>query len=349
MLAALLLAVGIGAALQFQSLLSHAGQLANDERLVLTAIDHVDAIGAELSGLATIGEADARWLDRASALAPKVVDEVTAMRPRARSVEAAAKLQAMGEAAARWTAADPAADETVTGLRTAAAQMRTAEEAAFAADRAAIDQQVVLVPGIAALVWLIGLALLVRLPPAPASAFDMPSQPSLPTSIDGAAPVPSSIDLGAAAELCTALSRVVSSKALPDMLARAAALLDASGVIVWMGAGEELFAATSHGYDPRVISRLGAIPRDAENATAAAWRTGEVRTVPGDMMSNGALVAPMFGPESCIGVVAAEVRHGREDDPATRAVTVILAAQLATVLSAWPAASTAPAAHAAEA
>jgi hypothetical protein len=129
------------------------------------------------------------------------------------------------------------------------------------------------------------------------------------------------------------------------MLARAAALLDASGIIVWLGSGDELFAATSHGYHPRVISRLGSIPRDADNATADAWRTGEVRTVAGDVMANGAIVAPMFGPDTCIGVLAAEVRHGREQDEPTRAVTLVVAAQLATVLGAWPAPAAARAAE----
>ena len=62
-------------------------------------------------------------------------------------------------------------------------------------------------------------------------------------------------------------------------------------------------------------------------------------------MSNGAIVAPMFAPDTCIGVVAAEVRHGREQDPSTRAVTTMVAAQLATVLGAWPSASPARAAE----
>jgi hypothetical protein len=93
-------------------------------------------------------------------------------------------------------------------------------------------------------------------------------------------------------------------------------------------------------------SRLGSIPREADNATADAWRTGEARTVAGDAMANGAIVAPMFGPDTCIGVLAAEVRHGREQDESTRAVTMMVAAQLAMVLGAGPAPSTARAAEA---
>jgi hypothetical protein len=35
-------------------------------------------------------------------------------------------------------------------------------------------------------------------------------------------------------------------------------------------------------------------------------------------------------------VLAAEIRHGRESDAATRAVTSLFAAQFATVIAAWP-------------
>jgi hypothetical protein len=160
---------------------------------------------------------------------------------------------------------------------------------------------------------------------------------------DAATPETPSVDLTAAADVCTAISRLTSADQLPALLTRIATVIDASGIILWMGAGEELLAAAAHGYDPRVIGRLGAIPRSADNATAAAWRTGQVGFVPGDVMSNGAIVAPLFGQENCIGVLAAEVRHGRETDAATRAVTAMIAAQLSTALSAWPAPSTAPA------
>jgi hypothetical protein len=119
-------------------------------------------------------------------------------------------------------------------------------------------------------------------------------------------------------------------------------VLEAPGIVVWMGAGEELFAVTGYGYDTRVLARLGPIRRQADNATAAAWRTGERRIVAADTMSNGAIVAPMIGPGGCIGVLATEVRHGRETDAAVQAATSIIAAQLATVLAAWPQGSVEP-------
>ena len=49
----------------------------------------------------------------------------------------------------------------------------------------------------------------------------------------------------------------------------------------------------------------------------------------------------MFGGRDCVGVLAAEVRAGRERDAATHAATAIIAAQLAGILVAWPAASSA--------
>jgi hypothetical protein len=85
-----------------------------------------------------------------------------------------------------------------------------------------------------------------------------------------------------------------------------------------------------------VISRLGPIHRSADNATAAAWRRGEIQTVAGDMVTNGAVVAPMFAPGMCAGVLAAEIRHGREQDDTLHAVASMIASQLAMVVTAWP-------------
>jgi hypothetical protein len=61
-------------------------------------------------------------------------------------------------------------------------------------------------------------------------------------------------------------------------------------------------------------------------------------------MTNGAVVAPMFAPDACIGVLAAEVRHRREEDSGTRAVTAMIASQLATALTASPVTVAPPAA-----
>jgi hypothetical protein len=122
---------------------------------------------------------------------------------------------------------------------------------------------------------------------------------------------------------------------LPDLLAHAAGVLDASGIILWLGAGDELFPASAYGYEPKLLSRVGAIRRQSDNATAAAWRNGELAVVPGDGSANGAIVAPLLTGDTCIGVFAAEVRHALETDGSARAVATMFAAQFAAIVSPW--------------
>jgi hypothetical protein len=80
------------------------------------------------------------------------------------------------------------------------------------------------------------------------------------------------------------------------------------------------------------------------NALAAAWQSGSLQKVAGDKTSRSAIVAPLLGVERCIGVLAIETLPGRETDKTLQAVTAMVAAQLVTVLGAWPAGSAAPAA-----
>ena len=154
-----------------------------------------------------------------------------------------------------------------------------------------------------------------------------------------------SIDLAETAALCTAISRLQAEADLQELLVRTATLLSASGVVVWMAAGEEMFPVAWYGYDSRQLSQLGPIGRSSLNATAAAWRTGTLQNVAGESGSRAALVAPLLGVERCIGVLAIELAPGRETDPTTQAVTSLVAAQLVTVLGAWPAGSSIPAAE----
>jgi hypothetical protein len=90
------------------------------------------------------------------------------------------------------------------------------------------------------------------------------------------------------------------------------------------------------------LRQIGPINRSSMNATTAAWRTGSLQTVSGDATARSALVAPLLGMDRCIGVLAIELPPGREIDSTTQAVVTLIAAQLATVLGAWPAASSAP-------
>jgi hypothetical protein len=142
-------------------------------------------------------------------------------------------------------------------------------------------------------------------------------------------------EITAAADLCTDFARVAEAGELPSLLERAARLMDATGFIVWVAdsAGTVLRPALAHGYAPAALARMPAIPRHDDNATAAAWRDGDIRVVRTNGMTPGALVVPLLGADGCTGVLAAEVRHGRESSETVRALARVVAAQLAMVVS----------------
>jgi hypothetical protein len=141
-------------------------------------------------------------------------------------------------------------------------------------------------------------------------------------------------DLGRVASVCTELARVADTRALPAMLEATATVLDANGVVLWIADpdGRELNPIVTHGYPAQFVTRLGTIPRDAPNATAAAFRTALLQIVQSDAVSNGAIAVPLVTPGGCVGVMAAEVRHGGEKQDAKLAAAAIVGAQLATLV-----------------
>lgn len=320
--------------------------------------DTLAGIGAAQQSYVAPGQSDEPWFERMSGLVRQLYDDTATLRPLLHAETAPAAMQALSEGTDALIGADTRAREnlrlgqplmaadvifsdsrnTLDAMSGRVRDLRAAEHAALDTARARLTQERWTVVGVTALVWLVGVVLLV-----PIAAGSTAVTPPVSLS-ESSPPVPErrqtqSLDLVAAADLCTALSRLTTTAALPGLLGRAAGVLDAPGIILWMSAGEELFAVTAHGYRPQMIARLGPITRDAENATAAAWRSGEVTTVGGEADGHGAIVAPMFGPDTCIGVLAIEVRHGREQDASVRAIAAMIAAQLATAVSAWPAAS----------
>ncbi len=148
------------------------------------------------------------------------------------------------------------------------------------------------------------------------------------------APLVPGLDFAAVASLCTELSRVDDTMALPPLLEQAASLLDAAGIILWIADPDarELNAVLAHGYPQHLVNRLGTISRTAENATAAAFRTGLMQTVCSDGISNGAIAAPLVTCGGCVGVMAAEVRGDSQKQDARLAAATIVAAQLASLV-----------------
>ncbi len=181
----------------------------------------------------------------------------------------------------------------------------------------------------------------------PASDTERPSDDFRNLRLDGADSValkvspPAGPDLEGAAALCAEIARLDSSSGLPMLLERVASLLDASGVVLWAAAegGAELRPALSHGYSPQMVGKMASIPRDANNVTAAAFRTEQVQIATGDTVGNGAIAVPLLSPEGCAGVLTAEMRGGGESNPALRSLASIFASQFGSVLGTAPASS----------
>jgi GAF domain-containing protein len=150
----------------------------------------------------------------------------------------------------------------------------------------------------------------------------------------------------AAAELCTAFQQARDADELRALVGRAADLMDAAGLIVWVGdaTGAVLTPALAHGYSDQVLVRLGDVPRMADNAAAAAYRSGSIQVVTGRPgLTLGAIVVPLVSPAGCIGALAAEIRHEGETSHRVRALAALFSAQLATIVSPRPPAASAQA------
>jgi len=137
-------------------------------------------------------------------------------------------------------------------------------------------------------------------------------------------------------DLCTRLARLSDRRGLPPLLDDAARVLDAIGVVVWCwdARSGSLRAELSNGYFAGTIAHLPAVPADAPNAVAAAFRSGEGCVVAGGEGLTAAVAVPVMAPAGCVGVLALEVPNGCEQLESIRAFTTILAAQLAGFLGA---------------
>jgi len=171
---------------------------------------------------------------------------------------------------------------------------------------------------------------------AAAALLDARTQPPFPASL------PTEL-LTSLSTLCTDFARANSAEELRPLLEESAELIGARGLIVWLGnlEGGDLRAVLAHGYSDTALARFPRVPRHADNASAQAYRTGDVQVVasrPGGAI--GAVVAPLLSTDGCIGALAAEIRErGDESAEETRALAMIVASQLASVLSAAASAS----------
>jgi transcriptional regulator with XRE-family HTH domain len=166
----------------------------------------------------------------------------------------------------------------------------------------------------------------------------VPTMGRVPSAAIPAAAVSGHVDLPAAARLCTALGRVETAVDVQPLLRDAAAILDATGLIVWVWhpVDQELRPVLVHGYPAHVAERLPRVKLDDDNLTAAAFRTERTLAATETAHASAALALPLLTPASCAGVLTLEFARGREGTGSVRAVATFFAAMLAQLVGGPP-------------
>jgi hypothetical protein len=336
----------------------------------LQARDAIDALAeARVAQQAYVaaGQGIGFWMPKVTASAERANAALTALRSSASPQALAATDQAMASAKAfadieqrvreylktgqQLMAGDVVFTE---GAQAATAAMRQVEAARQAEARevdatvAALREQEAIALGAAAAVAALIVLVLVFVPKAKIEAADTslsitPARPAATerVAVPAPAPEPTMTDtFKAAATLSTDFGRARDLDDLTRLLSRAAELMDASGLMVWMAEDvtADLRPVLAHGYGADVLERIPAMPRTADNAAAKAFRSNTLQIVlarPGK--STGAVVAPILSAAGCVGALSAEIRHGGETSETTHALATLFAAHLATIVAQAPA------------
>ena len=303
-------------------------------------------------GLAALHEAAGPAARTALDEATATVTEFSAIDTRARDYLKSGQQLMAGDVI--FTEGSDAAATAVRQIETA----RQAQHQAAEVELAAARKQQTLIAGVAAGVIFVIVLLLIPVPrgktaePSVAIGLSGLSHSATAASASSDAPVAAPAPaapmtaraqgsvLKAATEVATEFGRVRDLDELTRVLGRAAEVMGASGLMVWMGSveGSDLRPVLAHGYSAEMIARIPPVPRSADNAAAAAYRSGTLQIVlshPGG--TSGAVVAPILTQDGCIGALSAEIRSGGETSESTQALAAIFAAHLAGVLSAAPA------------
>jgi hypothetical protein len=309
------------------------------------------AVRAATDGLAALREAARPAARTALDQARETVAEFSAIDARARDYLTSGEQLMAGDVI--FTEGSDAAATAVRQIETA----RQAEHQAADGDAAAVRKREIITAGAAAAVVFLLLLLLIPVPrPAvaeKAAAAEEIAHPRLsiaptgpPATVIAPAPVPPTTNraqgtiLKAATAVATEFGRVRDLDELSRVLASAAEVMDATGVMVWIGGagGADLRPALAHGYSAEMVARIPPVPRSADNAAAAAYRSGTLQIVssrPGG--APGAVVAPILAADGCIGALSAEIRSGGETSDRTQALAAIFAAHLAGIVATAPA------------
>lgn len=171
--------------------------------------------------------------------------------------------------------------------------------------------------------------------PAAGGALGIASGPAPAAAVVPAAAPAAGVNLAQAAEVCIDFARVLDGQDVPPLLKRAAEVIEAKGLVLWVAdqSGATLRPSLSHGYSDKVLQRLGPLQVAADNVTSLAFRSMRAQTLgaPGKGGAN-AFAVPLIASTGCIGVLSAEIA----DQAAIAdklAIARIFAAQLATLVS----------------
>ncbi|HWB16128.1 MAG TPA: GAF domain-containing protein [Vicinamibacterales bacterium] len=342
---------------------TRASAAAVDHRIGTAEVTLSDFRAAQTAYLAT-GQGPDFWMQRAGELSGQIDTAIGDLRQtadddvRTHYEAASAALQALLKIDGR--ARDDiqndqrfmASDLILTDSTAPAQQLTAALEAARTAEASAADAHIVRTSRIR--LAMNGLAFLVLIAVTSSVARRKPAQtavsaraetaemirnlpPPVKTGITPVArPVPAPIaSLPDAAELCVDLARVIDSRDVQTLLERAARVLEAKGVIIWMADKDQgtLQPTLTHGYSDNVLTRLGVLDVDADNVTSLSYRSMRPQTMTAmSIGSAGAIAVPLITAAGCTGVLAVETRDSK---PASEMVAVarIIAAQFATLIA----------------
>ena len=164
--------------------------------------------------------------------------------------------------------------------------------------------------------------------PAPSAA------PAPLTAIDPPVGLVDEDRLEVVAHLCAEFGRVLDREEIRRLLERSAHALEATGLIVWLwdDTANGLKPVLVHGYSERMLAQVPAVRRDADNATAAAFRDATACEVPATPDTSAAIVVPLLTGEGCAGVLAVELRQGVALSRSRRALTVLIGAAVTHLL-----------------
>jgi hypothetical protein len=351
-----LVVLGLGAAGVVWYSVTHAQVLASTHELASLKVDalveRVARLDAAMQSFQDAPAVDVSWFATASALVNELHTRAAeldaalpgiAMAPRARLAETLQRTrETLDGARANFDAgrALMAYDVVETDGKPAAAALwaeLSAIRGATAAELSGVQrmwwQRAAAAIGAWALAWLVGLIWLARRQAPAAVAESRLEEPPAPPEVVEAPALPASPSptVQAVADLCERIGQARDVSELQSALAQTAAVVQASGLVLWVRDEEALIVGAAHGYPDSVAQRLGRVMLADENLITRAWHTSQCQTSPATAGRRASFAAPLLGATGPVGVLAAELVAGAEPDSVVGPARLI-AAQFATML-----------------